>query len=86
MKELSEASGTIELGTLQPGTYKYALCIDEAPVSQTLTLSVREDGETANAAIPAATVGAGIYDLSGRAWKKPARQGFFIQNGKKMLK
>ena len=86
VQELSEASGTIELGTLQPGTHKYAVCVEGTPISQTLSLSVREDSETANAAIPAATIGAGIYDLSGRAWKKPARQGFFIQNGKKMLK
>jgi len=86
VKEVSGASGTIELGNLQLGTYKYALCIDGAPISQTLTLNVKEDGETANAAIPTAILGTGVYDLSGRAWKKVPGHGVFIKNGKKILK
>ena len=86
VKEVSGASGTIELGNLQPGTYKYALCIDGAPISQTLTLNVKEDGETANAAIPAALSAGALYDLSGRKLKKTTGHGIFIQDGKKTLK
>lgn len=86
VKEVSGASGTIELGNLQLGTYKYALCIDGAPISQTLTLNVKEDGETANAAIPAALSAGALYDLSGRKLKKTTGHGIFIQDGKKTLK
>ena len=86
VKEVSGASGTIELGNLQLGTYKYALCIDGAPISQTLTLNVKEDGETANSAIPAALGSGVVFDLSGRTLNKVPNHGVFIQNGKKTLK
>lgn len=86
VKELSGASGTIELGLLQPGTHKYALCIEGTPVSQTLTLNIKEDGETANAAIPAALGSGVVFDLSGRTLNKVPNHGVFIQNGKKTLK
>ena len=86
VKELSEANGTIELGTLLPGTYKYALCIDGALISQTLTLSVKEDEETSNAAIPAAMGTGAVFDLSGRALNKVPNHGVFIRNGIKTLK
>jgi hypothetical protein len=86
VKELSEANGTIELGTLQPGTHKYALCIDGTPISPTLTLSVKEDEETSNAAIPAAMGTGAVFDLSGRALNKVPNHGVFIRNGIKTLK
>ena len=86
VKEVSGASGTIELGNLQLGTYKYALCIDGAPISQTLTLNIKEDGETANVAIPAALGSGVVFDLSGRTLNKVPNHGVFIQNGKKTLK
>ena len=86
IEDLSGTSGTVELGNIQPGTHKYALCIDYTPISQILTLQVKEDGETANAAISATVLGTGVYDVSGRAWKKISGHGIFVKNGKKMSK
>ena len=86
VKDISGVSGTIELGALEPGTHKYALCIEGTPVSQTLTLNIKEDGETANAAIPAALGSGVVFDLSGRTLNKVPNHGVFIQNGKKTLK
>ena len=86
VRALTGESGTIELGTLQPGTHKYALCIDGTPISPTLTLSVKEDEETSNAAIPAAMGTGAVFDLSGRALNKVPNHGVFIRNGIKTLK
>lgn len=86
LKDLSEASGIIELGLLQPGTHKYAICIEGTPISQTLTLSIKEDKETANAAIPSALGVGALFDLSGRTLNKVPQHGMFIHGDKKLLK
>jgi hypothetical protein len=49
-------------------------------------LNIKEDGETANAAIPAALGSGVVFDLSGRTLNKVPNHGVFIQNGKKTLK